>query len=105
MQRTEIIRLIQQLGHKIIPDGSRLLLYGSQARGDYKEYSDWDLLLILNKDKETADDFMKFAYPIIELGLNLGLMFSVQTYTRNDWEKYRATPFFCNVENDKIILI
>ena len=46
-----ILNKIQALGKKIIPDDGHLFLYGSQARGDYNEQSDWDLLILLNKDK------------------------------------------------------
>ncbi|MBO4603253.1 MAG: nucleotidyltransferase domain-containing protein, partial [Salinivirgaceae bacterium] len=46
---------IQALGAKLLPEGSRLLLYGSRARGDNRADSDWDLLVLLNGEHHEGD--------------------------------------------------
>jgi len=45
-----IFNEIKSLKRQILPN-ERLILFGSQARGDEKEDSDWDLVILLNKDK------------------------------------------------------
>ncbi len=63
---------IKQTAASILPKGSVLYLYGSRARGDYHEDSDWDLLLLLDKPKLEHDDFEKYSYPFVLMGWDLG---------------------------------
>ena len=95
---------IQTLGAKLLPEGSRLLLYGSRARGDNRADSDWDLLVLLNGEHHKGD-FNSISYPLMELGFELGQYFSVQTYTQMEWDKMSFLPFYKNVERDKIVLV
>lgn len=66
--------------------------------------SDWDLLLLLDKQKNEFDDFDKYAYPIMECGFDLSQYFSVHTYTKKEWYDGRHAMFFYNVEHDKQLL-
>ena len=43
-KRENTIRKIQQLSQQTMPKGTQVMLYGSQARGDAREDSDWDTL-------------------------------------------------------------
>lgn len=104
MSHADILYQIQQLGRQLLPKDAHLLLYGSRARGDYRDDSDWDMLLLLDKPQKDADDFDKYAYPIMECGFDLWQYFSVQTYTKNDWYNGRHAMFFHNVERDKQLL-
>ena len=104
MSYTDILFQIQQLGRRILPKDGQLLLYGSRARGDYHEDSDWDLLILLNRPQEPSD-FQNIAYPIMELGFDLGEYFSVQTYSQEEWEAMHFLPYYKNVEQDKIQLV
>ena len=104
MSHADILYQIKQLGRQLLPEDAHLLLYGSRARGDYHEGSDWDLLILLNRPQE-ASDFQNIAYPIMELGFDLGEYFSVQTYSPEEWEAIRFLPYYKNVERDKIVLM
>lgn len=104
MSHTDILQQIQQLGRQLLPKDAHLLLYGSRARGDYHEGSDWDLLILLNRPQE-ASDFQNIAYPLMELGFDLGEYFSVQTYSQQEWEAISFLPYYKNVELDKIVLV
>jgi len=106
MVRTNhIISQIQALGRKVLPEGSHLLLYGSRARGDNHADSDWDLLVLLNRPQNENADFAAIAYPLMELGFDLGQYFSVHTYSQQEWSDMSFTPFYKNVERDKILLV
>lgn len=101
MERQQVIDNIRQVAASVLPKGSRLYLYGSRARGDNHEDSDWDLLLLLDKPHEEPDDFNRFAYPIMALGYDLWQYFSVHTYTKDQWYNGPHSMFYFNVEADK----
>ena len=104
MGHADILHQIQRIGKRVLPEDARLYLYGSRARGDYHDGSDWDLLILLNRPQE-ATDFQNIAYPIMELGFDLGEYFSVQTYSQEEWEAMSFLPYYKNVEQDKIVLV
>ncbi len=104
MEQAKIIESIKQVAARVLPKGSLLYLYGSRARGDWHEGSDWDLLLLLNKKENETEDFRRYAYPIIEQGFDLWQYFSVHTYTKEEWYNNPHTMFFYNVEREKQLL-
>ncbi|MCQ2342159.1 MAG: nucleotidyltransferase domain-containing protein [Paludibacteraceae bacterium] len=96
---------LTQLGRRILPKDAKLWLYGSRARHDARPDSDWDLLILLNKDKQENADFDKYSYPLIYLGAEAHNIVSAHLYTQKEWESMSFTPFYKNVEHDKIELI
>lgn len=99
-----IIDNIKEVARQVLPKGSLLYLYGSRARGDFHEDSDWDLLLLLDKPKLEHDDFNKYSYPIMERGFDLSQFFSVHAYTKEEWFNGPHSMFYFNVEQDKQIV-
>ena len=104
MNNTQVIDVIRQVASTVLPQGSKLYLYGSRARGDARENSDWDLLLLLDKPASNDDDFQKYVYPIMECGFDLWQYFSVQAYTKDDWYNGPHAMFYYNVEKDKKLI-
>ena len=105
MEHSQVVDHIKQVAKKVLPKGSTLYLYGSRARGDYHEGSDWDLLILLDKPKVEHDDFNKYSYPIIEKGWDIGEDFSVHTYTKDEWFNGPHPMFYYNVEEDKKVIL
>ena len=105
MTKVNTISAIRSLGQEILPKGSQLWLYGSRARGDHHKHSDWDSLLLLDKEKISDEDFNNLSYPFIELGMEHGQYFSPQMYTKREWSNMSFLPFYKNVEHDKIEII
>ncbi|MDR0794646.1 MAG: nucleotidyltransferase domain-containing protein [Tannerella sp.] len=99
----QIFEQIRQLKRQILPD-ERVILFGSQVRGDTHDESDWDLLLLLDKDEITYEDECRYGDPFAKLGWNYGTYISSKLYTENDWKKRSFTPFYKEVELEGITI-
>ena len=89
------------VGQSVTHKGSAIL-YGSRARGDAHNDSDWDILIILNKDTLNQDDYDNVSYPLVLAGCELGEEINPILYTRKEWQKYKYTPFYENVVREGI---
>lgn len=101
----EIIFALKKKLPEILPDDSRAVLFGSQARGVANDDSDWDIhILIPGNYALSREEVTKYALPIELLGYSFGECFEVYVYSHSDWSRRRFLPFYKNVENDKLIL-
>ena len=80
------------------------MLFGSRARGDARPDSDWDILVLLDKESITLDDMDNITYPIRELGWNLNEIINPIMYTKKEWQAKSFTPFYKNVTKEGIEL-
>jgi len=97
----QILKEIQALKRQILPN-EKVILFGSQARGDARIGSDWDLLLLINKDKKTPEDEDKYAFPFDKLGWDYGVAINPVLYTKKQWEQGKIFPFYQNVMRDGV---
>jgi predicted nucleotidyltransferase len=102
-RRDDVLAAIRTAIRKTAADGI-FILYGSRARGDAKPDSDWDVLVLLNKETAALHDFETVAFPLYDAGDTLDVRVSVSVYTAREWERRRFTPFFKNVERDGVRL-
>jgi len=103
-EKENILSSIRALGAKVLPEGARLILFGSQARNDARDDSDWDLLILLNDKQLQNDIFGTYAYPFVELGWEYGTYFSPKIYTFAEWAKRKGTLFYDNINREGVIL-
>jgi len=97
-----IIERIVRLANSNYPD-SEIFLYGSQARGDSKKDSDWDLLILLNLKSIPFDLETKIMDDFYDIELETGVIISPLIYSKSDWiEKQSITPLFENVQKEGI---
>ena len=101
-EEEKIIQMIRETGRKVVPPGGQVWLYGSRARGDAHEGSDWDILILLDKDRIQLDDYALYSYPFRELGWDLGQYINVVLYTKKGWQADAASPFHENVNEEGI---
>ena len=100
-----IIEKIRETASQSVPLGGNVFLYGSRARGDAKEDSDWDLLVVVDGDSVVNDDYDRITYPITLLGWSLKECFVPILYTRKEWEAESFTSFYNNVTNEAIQIL
>jgi len=101
-KRDNIINKILRIADAKYPD-SEIYLYGSQARGDAKSLSDWDLLILLNSKNVSFDIETKLMDEFYELELETGNIISPLIYSKSDWDiNHSITPLYENIQKEGI---
>lgn len=104
MSKESIFSAIKQVALTDIPKNASVILFGSQARGDEHKDSDWDILILIDKDNLSPEDHDRYSYPFWELGWKINAMIHPAVYTRKDWLTKSNPIFKNNVEREGIIL-
>ncbi len=101
------IKILNQI-KRIVKDkepSAKIYLYGSRSRGTAKDDSDWDLLILLNKDDISNEVEREITYPLYDLEFDTGEVISPMIYTEKEWNsKYKVTPFYQNVMREGMLL-
>lgn len=88
-------RLIQELGQPV-----KVIMFGSQARGDATRESDIDLLVIL---PSLDSDMMNLAFGVAwEVGFDAGKVISVVPAEKNELKRLAASPFYRAVKREGV---
>ena len=85
--------------------GADVILYGSRARGDAGEYSDYDLMVIVDGPVDMALK-EKIHEQIFPLELDSGVVLTLIVYNKQQWDLplYRAMPLRKNVDREGVLL-
>ncbi len=80
---------------------AEIILFGSRARGDSKNDSDWDLLILLSKK---ADEQLKekIRDELFEIELETDEVISSIIQSRKDWTNQQVTPLYQNIKQEGI---
>ncbi len=76
-----------------------VILFGSRARGDYRQDSDWDILVLTSQEvdgklkRRIRDD-------IYDVELEYAQAVSAIIYEKEQWKSMAITPFYLNVADD-----
>jgi predicted nucleotidyltransferase len=102
MKRPEYVRQIQAVLQQVAP-GAEVILFGSEARGDAREDSDIDVLILIDKEKLSYDDKGNIIGPLYDLEIDLDVAINPIIRTRHQWyNRPFKTSFYCNVMNEGI---
>lgn len=95
---------IKRTVQAIEPDAD-IVLYGSRARGDAQEDSDWDLLILVDGPVDAARE-ANIRHRLYELEWDCDEVLCSMIFSREDWDSplYRSMPFHQNVDRDGIAL-
>jgi predicted nucleotidyltransferase len=97
-----ILASIRETAARIMPSNAKVILFGSQARGDSHADSDWDVLIVLDKERLEETDHDAYSYPLFELGWQIEAQIHPMLYTVKSWHARSASPFYKNVEDEGI---
>lgn len=98
---SEIGKLIHQKIAEIDP-AAEIILYGSRARGDEREDSDWDILVLTNYPVDLKKE-SAFRDHLYDLEIETGESFSLFAYSKADWNtKQQATPLYQSVAKEGV---
>ncbi len=93
---------------KIVTDNepnAKIYLYGSRSRGTASHNSDWDLLILVSKDKVSPEDEQNIAYALYDLEFATGEVISPMIFGETEWyNKHKITPFYRNVMKEGRLL-
>lgn len=98
---------VSKLKHKLLKNfpGTELVLFGSKARGDFKEFSDIDLLVLIDKkiDHELKDKIIEIAY---DIELEDEIVFGFIIENKKSWRspRYKVMPLYQNIKREGIII-
>ena len=88
-------RLSKELGQRV-----RVIMFGSQARGDANKESDIDLLVILPEiDSRTTRIASDIAW---EVGFEAGRVISAIPDTKEQMKRYAFLPFYQNIKREGV---
>ena len=99
----EIHRLIRK-NISEVDHTADIILFGSRARGDNRNDSDWDILVLTDEPVDIQKE-RGFRNHLYDLELETGEPFSLFVYSKSDWlNTQNVTPFFFNVTREGIRL-
>lgn len=88
-------RLISELNQPV-----KVILFGSQARGDATKYSDIDLLVVLPAmDKKTRKLISNVAW---QVGFDAGKIISTFPTTNDEMRYYAISPFYKSIKEEGV---
>ena len=90
---------------KDVDHSAEVILYGSRARGDANNNSDYDLLILVDGEMslEREDFICRQLYPI---ELETGKVLSAFVFSRMEWDTplYRSIPLHKSINIEGVIL-
>ncbi len=102
--RKEILKKVKAVVLKLEPS-AEVILYGSRARNDFSEYSDWDFFVLVDGAVDAARTD-RIRHALYEIEWDTGEVISSIIRSRRDWNspKYRVIPLHSAIESEGIRL-
>ncbi len=84
---------------------AEIYLYGSGARGDNREDSDWDVFILVDENKTANRIEDRFRDSLYDIELETGQIISILIYPKFYWNnKLKHSPLYKSVTHDGIRL-
>jgi len=104
ISRQELLSSIKTAVLAVEPD-AEVSLYGSRARGDEHEESDWDILVLL-PEEPTSEIKTTIRHRLYDIEFDTGQVITSVYYSKQEWERKdrHFIPFRRNVREEAIRL-
>ncbi len=104
MKTDRVINKIKNAVHSVDPV-AEVYLFGSRARKDHHKGSDWDILILVDKNKITNEIEDLFRDPLYDIELDTGQLISIFIYSKSFWDQeLKFSPLYDNIEKEAIQL-
>lgn len=106
MRRLDILHKATTTIHRVSPD-AKVILYGSEARGDARKDSDMDFLILLpmEQGERFHEEERKITEALLfDVELETGVEMSPFIVSEKWWNNHPVTPFSLNVKNEGIFI-
>ncbi len=87
-----------------VDSNAEVVLFGSRARGDFHEESDWDVLVLVDKDEKDYEFKNKIRNALFELELKFRIGISSIIRNKEFWQEISVTPLYQEIEKDGVPL-
>ncbi|MBC3784804.1 nucleotidyltransferase domain-containing protein [Spirosoma utsteinense] len=99
MTDAQFLQEIKRYVHRVDPQ-AEVWLFGSRARGDAREDSDWDFLVLTEgpADKHLKNQLRDYLF---EIELSSAKVIGSIIHSKQEWEEdYGVTPLYRNIKRD-----
>jgi uncharacterized protein len=100
--RSIILSKVKEAALELEPS-AEVILYGSRARDDFRDYSDWGFLVLVDGLVDTARTD-RIRHILFDVELDTDQVISSIIRSRQEWNspKYSVSPLYKNVEREGI---
>jgi uncharacterized protein len=99
---SQLLQGIKERVHQVAPT-ARVILFGSFARGDNREESDVDILVLVDNDNITYRQKKEITDRIYDLELETGKIISPIVKPKKEWEKNTGSPHCTKISRRKAL--
>jgi predicted nucleotidyltransferase len=94
-----VIQAIKQNLEEVHPK-SEVILFGSRARNDFHSHSDWDFLILVDKEDLSAKDKEAIRDMLYDIELEKDEVISSIIHTKKEWVDRAVTPLYQIVQRE-----